>query len=177
MDRPLEGDLIYFPLSKGLFEIKFVEHQNPFYQLGKLYTYQLSCELFQYSQEDMETGWSDVDAVETTNQETAIDLVFSDSTGTFVVGESATTAGGFSSKVVLWTSSTKTLRVHGVSGSISGSDIVTGSDSGATGTFSTQSDTTEIIAPDPFDMSDDFQVTADDLFDFTDIDPFSDGEY
>jgi len=177
MVRPLEGDLIYFPLSKGLFEIKFVEHQNPFYQLGKLYTYQLSCELFQYSQEDMDTGWSDVDVVETTNQETAIDLVFSDYTGTFVVGESATTVGGFSSKVVLWTAGTKTLRVHGISGSIAGSDIVTGSDSGATGTFTSQSDTTEIIAPDPFDMSDDFQVTADDLFDFTDIDPFSDGGY
>ena len=37
--RPLEGDLLYFPLSKGLFEVKFVEHENPFYQLGKLYSY------------------------------------------------------------------------------------------------------------------------------------------
>jgi hypothetical protein len=48
--RPVEGDLIYFPLSDSLFEIKFVEHENPFYQLGKLYTYELRCELFEYEQ-------------------------------------------------------------------------------------------------------------------------------
>ena len=46
--RPCEGDLIYFPLSKGLFEVKFVQHQDPFYQLGKLYVYKLQVELFQY---------------------------------------------------------------------------------------------------------------------------------
>ena len=43
--RPLEGDLIFFPLSKTLFEINFVEHENPFYQLGKLYTYLLRSNL------------------------------------------------------------------------------------------------------------------------------------
>ena len=50
-NRPNEGDLIYFPLSKGLFEIKFVQHQDPFYQLGKLYVYKLQIELFQYASE------------------------------------------------------------------------------------------------------------------------------
>jgi hypothetical protein len=44
--RPREGDLIYFPLSKSLFEINFVEHENPMYPLGKLYTYQITAELF-----------------------------------------------------------------------------------------------------------------------------------
>lgn len=63
--RPNEGDLIYFPLSKGLFEIKFVQHQNPFYQLGKLYVYQLDIELFQYSSERIDTGDRDVDNFET----------------------------------------------------------------------------------------------------------------
>lgn len=53
--RPAEGDLMYFPMSKGLFEIKFVEHQNPFYQLGRLYVYKLKVELFQYSSERIET--------------------------------------------------------------------------------------------------------------------------
>jgi hypothetical protein len=47
--RPREGDLIYFPLSKSLFEINFVEHENPFYPLGKLYSYQITAELFTYS--------------------------------------------------------------------------------------------------------------------------------
>ena len=49
--RPKEGDLIYFPLSDSLFEIKFVEHESPFYQLGKLYMYQLTCELYEYEDE------------------------------------------------------------------------------------------------------------------------------
>jgi len=63
--RPNEGDLIYFPLSKGLFEIKFVQHQDPFYQLGKLYVYKLQVELFQYASEAIDTGVKEIDAFET----------------------------------------------------------------------------------------------------------------
>jgi len=63
--RPCEGDLIYFPLTKGLFEIKFVKHQDPFYQLGKLYVYKLQVELFQYASEQIDTGIAAIDAFET----------------------------------------------------------------------------------------------------------------
>lgn len=63
--RPNEGDLIYFPLTNALFEIKFVQHQDPFYQLGKLYVYKLQVELFQYSSERIDTGIAQVDAFET----------------------------------------------------------------------------------------------------------------
>lgn len=63
-NRPAEGDLIYYPLTKGLFEIKFVKHQEPFYQLGKLYTYKLDIELFQYSSERINTGVPEVDVFE-----------------------------------------------------------------------------------------------------------------
>jgi len=63
--RPNEGDLIYFPLSKGLFEIKFVQHQDPFYQLGKLYVYKLQVELFQYASEAIDTGIAAIDTFET----------------------------------------------------------------------------------------------------------------
>ena len=59
--RPKEGDLIYFPLSDSLFEIKFVEHEQPFYQLGKLYMYELKCELFEVSDEIIDTGVVDID--------------------------------------------------------------------------------------------------------------------
>lgn len=64
-NRPCEGDLLYFPLTKGLFEIKFVEHQDPFYQLKKLYVYRLQVELFQYASERMETGVAEIDVFET----------------------------------------------------------------------------------------------------------------
>ena len=59
--RPKEGDLIYFPLGERLFEIKIVEHEKPFYQLGKLYTYDLSCELFEYENEFIDTSIAEVD--------------------------------------------------------------------------------------------------------------------
>ena len=62
--RPCEGDLIYFPLTKGLFEVKFVKHQDPFYQLGKLHVYKLQVELFQYSSERIDTGNKSVDVFE-----------------------------------------------------------------------------------------------------------------
>ena len=64
-NRPTEGDLLYFPLTKGLFEIKFVKHQDPFYQLGKLYVYKLQVELFQYASEAIDTGVAEIDVFET----------------------------------------------------------------------------------------------------------------
>jgi len=63
-NRPAEGDLLYFPLTNGLFEIKFVEHQDPFYQLGKLYVFRLEVELFQYASENIDTGIDTLDAFE-----------------------------------------------------------------------------------------------------------------
>ena len=63
-DRPLEGDLLYFPLTGGLFEIKFVKHQDPFYQLGKLFVYKLQVELFQYASEKIRTGYDAIDVFE-----------------------------------------------------------------------------------------------------------------
>ena len=59
--RPREGDLIYFPLGQRLFEVKFVEHEDPFYQLGKNYVYQLKCELFEYEDEVIDTSIDEID--------------------------------------------------------------------------------------------------------------------
>ena len=63
--RPREGDLIYFPLGQRIFEVKFVEHEVNFYQLGKLYVYELKCELFEY--EDEIGGWQ--------NESTTVDEI------------------------------------------------------------------------------------------------------
>ena len=59
--RPKEGDLVYFPLGDRLFEIKFVEHEKPFYQLQKNYVYELQCELFRYEDELIDTGIDEID--------------------------------------------------------------------------------------------------------------------
>ena len=60
--RPREGDLVFFPLGQRLFEIKFVEHEEPFYQLGSNYVYKLKCELFEYEDEVIDTS---IDAIDT----------------------------------------------------------------------------------------------------------------
>jgi len=64
MNKPMEGDLIYFPMTESLFEIKFVEHENQFYPNGTLPTFRLRCELFDYSGENLATGIPEVDAVD-----------------------------------------------------------------------------------------------------------------
>ena len=60
--RPREGDIIFFPLGQRLFEVKFVEHEQPFYQLGKNYVYQLKCELFEYEDEVFDTDIEEIDS-------------------------------------------------------------------------------------------------------------------
>ena len=64
--RPREGDLVFFPLGSRLFEVKFVEHEDPFYQLGKNYVYQLKCELFEYEDEVIDTS---IDIIDTQVQD------------------------------------------------------------------------------------------------------------
>ena len=59
--RPREGDLVFFPLGQRLFEIKFVEHEEPFYQLGSNYVYKLKCELFEYEDEVIDTSIEAID--------------------------------------------------------------------------------------------------------------------
>jgi len=66
INRPQEGDLIYFPMVGKIFEIKFVEHEQIFYQTGRLQTYDVRCELFEYSSERLDTGNTAIDAIETT---------------------------------------------------------------------------------------------------------------
>lgn len=63
-ERPAEGDLIYYPIQKRLFEIKHVEKETGFWQLGQLHTYKLTVELFQYASERLETGIPDIDTFE-----------------------------------------------------------------------------------------------------------------
>ena len=81
--RPREGDLVFFPLGNRLFEVKFVEHEDPFYQLGKNYVYKLQCELFEYEDEVIDTGVEEIDTkVEDLGHITDLPLVQSVSTAT-----------------------------------------------------------------------------------------------
>mgnify|MGYP003113746341 CR=1 FL=1 len=209
INRPREGDLIYFPLSKGLFEIKFVEHENPFYQLGKLYTYKLSCELFEYSQEDFDTGFSDIDTVVGVEEDVAFNIYLTGgyssnySVGEFVYqgtagfGPDGVSASWYAT-VLGWatggtygpavtggvTTGYMLLTVAGPSGA-TGFTVGTGTGAGvsgaSSGAFYTAGSTLDpstrtIVIADAFDDADDFELQGDSIFDFTDTDPFSEGD-
>ena len=84
--RPREGDLIYLPMSESIFEILKVETETPFYQLKNLPTFRLQCELFEYSDEDLDTDIASIDILE---KEGAFQyrLTMDSSGGGFQVGE------------------------------------------------------------------------------------------
>ena len=65
--RPNEGDLVYFPKVKKIFEITFVDHDDPFYQVHNVPAFKLKCKTFEYSSEDLDTGITEIDAIETAN--------------------------------------------------------------------------------------------------------------
>ena len=64
-DRPYEGDAVYHPILKKLFQVNFVDHDEPFFQLDNNPVYKLRCRLFDYSAEALDTGITDIDAIET----------------------------------------------------------------------------------------------------------------
>ena len=68
--RPREGDLVYYPVNKYLFEIKFVEDKKPFFQLDNVPTFKLICELFEYENQNIDTGISDIDILQAKNSQT-----------------------------------------------------------------------------------------------------------
>lgn len=74
MLRPREGDLLYFPLNKKCFEIKYVDNKPFFYQLGELQMYDLTCELYEYSNETLNTGIEDIDKLQKNFSMNAIDF-------------------------------------------------------------------------------------------------------
>ncbi len=71
-DRPQEGDVIYHPVLDKMFQINFVDHDEPFYQLDNNPVYKMRCRLYDYSSEIIDTGISDIDAVETEQSQSAL---------------------------------------------------------------------------------------------------------
>ena len=181
--RPKEGDLVYFPLTSKLFQIMFVEHETPFYQTGALPTFDLTCELFVYSDEKMDTDVDEIDVIEQ-KQSLVRTFELSSVSGTFQEGETVT--GGTSAitgEVARWDSSTSYLYLINMTGSFTLNEILTGATSTATGTYSvkrTTDETSETLATIDSGQSDNvssnkqFEIDADSVFDFTEGNPFGD---
>jgi len=172
--RPNEGDLVYFPMANKIFEIQFVEYEVPFFTLGKQYTWGLRCELFQYSDEDIDTGITEVDAIEV-NYANAISVnVAEGGSGDFVAEEIVT--GGNSNvtaTVKSWNSATRQLVLYNRSGIFSIPETLTGNTSSAAWTSATyntinnQNDNSEVNWA--------VETQADAIVDFTETNPF--GEF
>ena len=100
--RPREGDLVYFPLGQRLFEVKFVEHEDPFYQLGKNYVYQLKCELFEYENEVIDTSVAEIDQqIEDVGFITTLNLIGAGRTATAIAQISGTVPSGYVQEIFL----------------------------------------------------------------------------
>lgn len=85
--RPHEGDLIYFPLNDKCFQIKFVNNKPYFYQLGALQTYELTCELFEYSGESFNTGIESIDKLQSQHSLDILDYGVLDENGFYLMDE------------------------------------------------------------------------------------------
>ena len=171
--RPNEGDLIHLPMANKTFEIQFVEHEVPFYQLGKVHVWGLRCELFEYSDEDFNTGVTEVDALEV-NFANAVTINVADGgTGDFVAGEIVT--GGSSnvtSEVKSWNSATRQLIVYNRSGMYAIPETLTGNTSGAAWTSATYNTLNNMNSDT--DQNFTLETQADAILDFTESNPFGD---
>ena len=177
MEKPLEGDLIFLPMSKGLFEIKFVEHEQPFYQAGKNYSFNITCELFQYSEEQLETGVAAIDVIEK-EQSAAIDLLMNaGGSGTFTIDESVYQGANLAAAtgkgvVVSWNAPTRTLRVNDTSGTFAAGTATIGATSSASWVLTSHD--TQALPTIPFADNKEYETLGDTVLDFSEANPFGD---
>jgi len=170
--RPNEGDLIYFPMSGALFEINYVQDDNPFYQLGKLFVFKMRCTLFEYSGEDMDTG-TDADLVELQQGYTEI-YQLSGTNGSFKYGENILLNTNVVAECVGYVYNSVTflydIVLRAVTSTMSVGDVLTGETSGATGTISVVSDKLDI--DDGVSQNKDFETNGSNYLDFSETNPF-----
>jgi len=172
--RPNEGDLLYFPLTQDIYEIKFVEREDPFYQLGKIYFYTMTAEIYEYGSDDISTGVAEIDELETLFSSAIALTLGVGGSGDFNVGETITgSTTGVEAEVKSWDNGTRIIQVINRTGTFSTGEAITGNDSGAVwvvSTFDTLNNTNS-----EYDQNREIENTADDIIDWTERNPF--GEY
>lgn len=169
--RPNEGDLIYFPLSGSMFEIKFVEHEDPFYQVGKLFVFKLRTELFEYSQEDFDTGIGDIDLIE---DEQAYTISMSMASGNgidFIANENITFNSNVVGEVVSWNDNGDKLTIKDNTTTLAVGDVLTGVVSTAQFTINSI-DSVLTFENDAMADNLEFENKDSDYLDLSEINPF-----
>lgn len=173
--RPLEGDLLFFPLTKDLYEIKFVEVEAAFHQFGKLQFYQLTAEIYEMGNEKIDTGIADIDLIENILTP-AIDIVMVAGSDTLDYEEGETITGsvtGFTAEVSKWDSTTRTLTIITRTGTFAEDEFLLGSNSGAN--WQVESFRTQEDPNTEYDQNKYLQDESDEILDFSEKNPF--GEY
>ncbi len=165
-DRPNEGDIIHYPLTGDNYEIKFVEKEMPFFQLGKVYFYTITTELMERGNTVFDTGDAAVDQLEREAYTFPITLV--NVTGTFSEGEDFTSSGGGTGTVVSFDAATGKLVVVYPTGGFQEGETVTGPN----GTGEIQSFTTIQVESVQYDDNAVIEFKADDVIDFSERNPF-----
>ena len=169
--RPNEGDLIYFPLSGSMFEIKFVEHEDPFYQVGKLFVFKMTCELFEYSQEDFDTGIGDIDLIEDEQAYTTVMTMASGNGQNYVVNENITKSGTVVGEVVAWNNITSKLTIKDVTTTLATTDVLVGTTSTAQYTINSIDDRM-VFSNDASAQNKDFEDQDSNYLDLSEVNPF-----
>ena len=169
--RPNEGDLIYFPLSGSMFEIKFVEHEDPFYQVGKLFVFKLRAELFEYSQEDFDTGIGDIDIIEDEQAYTTVMTMASGNGQNYVVNENVTKSGTVVGEVVAWNNITSKLTIKDVTTTLATTDVLVGATSTAQYTINSIDDRM-VFSNDASAQNKDFEDQDSNYLDLSEVNPF-----
>ena len=169
--RPNEGDLIYFPLSGSMFEIKFVEHEDPFYQVGKLFVFKMTCELFEYSQEDFDTGIGDIDLIEDEQAYTTVMTMASGNGQNYVVNENITKSGTVVGEVVAWNNITSKLTIKDVTTTLATTDVLVGATSTAQYTINSIDDRM-VSSNDASAQNKDFEDQDSNYLDLSEVNPF-----
>lgn len=167
--RPNEGDLIHFPMSGSLFEIRYVEDQNPFFQIGKLFVFKLKCTLFEYNGEDFDTGIDAVDIVEDQNAYT-IELTMNNGSGTYYVNENITYNSAVIGEVVSWIPSTSKLTLKDVTKTLEVGDTLVGASTGAS--YDVQIITDIMTIDDGLATNKEFEDNDSNYLDFSETNPF-----
>lgn len=168
--RPNEGDLIHFPMSGSLFEIRYVEDQNPFFQIGKLFVFKLKCTLFEYNGEDFDTGIDAVDIVEDQNAYTIELTMDGTGTGTYYVNENITYNSAVIGEVVSWLPSTNKLTLKDVTKTLEVGDTLVGASTGAS--YDIQVITDIMTIDDGLATNKEFEDNDSNYLDFSETNPF-----
>ena len=175
-DMPHEGDLIYFPTTSALFQILFVEDEAIFYQTGALQTYDMLCEFFTYSDQNLNTGIEVIDAIEREHSY-SIDFTMNTGSGNYTVGEqvyqgASLAAATVKGEVAKWNATDKLLNLINMTGNFSGTSNIIGDDSSASysiTSFDAQSSAANTAATS---TNQEIEAAADAIIDFTEGNPF-----